>query len=52
MTILEVTLAVQLIVSPYLTRRVRTLQEEIEGPQMVVGSILMDQPNKEAPKKL
>ena len=47
MTILEIIVAVQLIVSLYLTQRVWKLQEEIEDTQMVLGAILMDQANEE-----
>ena len=47
MTILEIIVAVQLIVSLYLTQRVWRLQEEVEGMQMVLGAILMDQATEE-----
>lgn len=47
MTILEIIVAVQLIVSLYLTQRVWRLQEEIEDMQMVLGAILMDQATEE-----
>jgi hypothetical protein len=47
MTVLEIIVAVQLIVSLYLTHRVWKLQEEIEDMQMVLGAILMDQANEE-----
>ena len=47
MTILEIIVAVQLIVSLYLTQRVWKLQEEIEDMQMVLGAILMDQATEE-----
>lgn len=43
MTVLEIIVAVQLIVSLYLTHRVWRLQEEIEDAQTVIGAILMDQ---------
>ena len=47
MMILQIVVAVQLIVSLYLTHRVWKLQEEIEDTQMVIGAILMDQATEE-----
>lgn len=47
MMILEIIVAVQLIVSLYLTHRVWKLQDEIEDTQMVLGAILMDQSDKD-----
>ena len=52
MMILQIVVAIQLIVSLYLTHRVWKLQEEIEDTQMVVGAILMDQANEETPTKV
>ncbi len=52
MTILEIIVAVQLIVSLYLTHRVWKLQEEIEDMQMVLGAILMDQATEEKTYKV
>ena len=47
MTVLQIAVAVQLIVSLYLTHRVWKLQEEVEDTQMVIGAILMDQATEE-----
>ena len=47
MMTLQIAVAVQLIVSLYLTHRVWKLQEEIEDTQMVIGAILMDQATEE-----
>lgn len=47
MAILGIIVAVQLIVSLYLTQKVWKLQEAIEDMQMVLGAILMDQATEE-----
>jgi hypothetical protein len=43
MTVLEIIVTIQLVVSLYLTHRVWRLQEEIEDMQTVIGAILMHQ---------